>query len=290
MGLLFSDPKVEKEEMENLRKLLEKMIIVLKKNKLLPENADPKNIIDNVIDNLKNDPKFIITKESLKDPKFKQTLGIACIAQHTLGNNFNLGVLLSPQSQLDLHTLTKQLKTLFEKALELKLKDKQKTPEEVAAMKKQLHALAEKLAPLLMAKFKNLDRNAKGHDNQELAELMTGALDACDQLKIQFYGTNQPGAVPTPVFTMVGNLVAALDMESDTSRPSFMGQEGNPIGPDPLGTKIDELVEQVAKGGAIIDTPLEQQIMAAISPQAAETHYTPSPFSTKPKPPGSVGE
>lgn len=286
MGLLFNNPK---EEMD-LRKLLEEVIKLLKENNLLPKDADNKSIIDNVMKNLKEDPKFIITKESLKDPKIKQTLAVACIAQHTLGNNFDLGLLLAPQSQLTPNDLTKQLKAIFDKALELKLKDKNKSPEEIAAMQKQLHTLAEKLTPRLMAQFKKLDKNAKGHENQQLSELVTGMLDSCSQLKTQFYGTHQPGAVSIPVFQMVGNLVGALDMESDISKPSFMSQEDNPIGPDPLGTKIDSLVSTVANGGAIIDTPLEQQIIDAVSPQAAETHYTPSPFSTKPKPPGSVGE
>lgn len=277
-----------KPDVKELNKVLTEVVELLVKKGFLPATVDKKALVRNVAEKIMQNPDVMLNTQDLRKESTLKGLGFACVAEQTMGNQVDYTLVFKHQSMLQEKDLALTFKSMFDELLKLKLKDLKKSPEEIKLMQKKLDQFAMKLATTV---FQNVNKREMAFENKAICNTLNALIDPLSEGRRALYNvdTHVTGAEFKPTLSVpYGDQMGVQDLAPDYSGGSFMAQKDNPIGPDPLGTKNDNLVSAVVSGAAIIDSPLEKQIMDAISPQGNESHYNPNPFATKPKPPGTV--
>jgi uncharacterized protein YlxP (DUF503 family) len=125
---MSTDPSLRKELEQELEKILN---MEIQKGILRPmSKEEKKQIIKTVADELMNDPQISLTRDSLQDPKMRQTLGVACIAAANPNNKFDFKLLFKNQHELDKDELKQTIKAQLIENLKLSPDYKKASTEE----------------------------------------------------------------------------------------------------------------------------------------------------------------
>lgn len=236
MGIQF-----DKNELENK---LDEVINTLIKKGFMPaiSGQEKKNLIENVISTLSNDPQINLTKDDLHKDGVHSALGIACMS--ALNKKFDYRILFKEQHQLDEHELKDSFKKLLTEMMKLTPAYKNKSVEEQKKLEDQIDELSEFLAQKLYKNDPYLFA-----ENKPVLNMMSACFDPLSELRRELYGVAFAGEEFEAVQAIpAGNQMGLEDLA--TEGDSFMANmnEANPNVPDPLGVKMISIVNGLADG------------------------------------------
>lgn len=270
---------ISEKELQEFKAELKKIVHSLAQHDLIKTNENPDKIINRVMENLQNDKAELSVNALKNDKDFRKAMHVACMAEAHPNNRFDYKILF--KKELDPKVLQKELKNIFQQMLELKPGYKNKTQHE----KDEIENLLDKLAE----KFTNKIDEAYKLDQKSVALNFIGSFlnadpkyDPASEAAIERYGVDIrfTGSVPVVVQAMVnGDRIGVMDGLIEgmvgTDGTSFMAERDNPLTQDPLGQKINDLLNDIAVGAQDI-IQLEEQAGGILEDKP--TYKTPKPW------------
>lgn len=270
---------LSEKELKEFKVELQKIVHTLAQHDLIKTNENPEKIIDRVIENLQNN-KTEMSLDALKNDKdFRKAMHVACMAEAHPQNRFDYTILF--KKELDTKELQKQFKNIFQQMLELKPEYKNKSPDE----RKEIEAMLDKLAEQFSNKVEETYKLDKKSVTINFAASFLNAepkYDPASQAAIERYGVDirHTGGVPVVVQAMVnGDRIGVMDGLIEgmvgTDGTSFMAERDNPLTADPLGQKMNDLLNDIAVGAQDI-IQLEEQANGILAEKP--TYKSPNPM------------